>query len=76
MTDELLSEFAQDVKTWTLLPSSGGRFEFTINGKLAFSKKAEGRYPEISELKAMLEKAMKGHILGQAQLVGTYQKQR
>ncbi len=26
--------------------------------------------------KAMLEKAMKGHILGQAELVGTYQKQR
>ncbi|MGP1676511.1 MAG: YbhB/YbcL family Raf kinase inhibitor-like protein [Giesbergeria sp.] len=26
--------------------------------------------------KAILEKAMKGHILGQAQLVGTYQKQR
>jgi len=26
--------------------------------------------------KATLEKAMKGHILGQAQLVGTYQKQR
>jgi Raf kinase inhibitor-like YbhB/YbcL family protein len=26
--------------------------------------------------KTMLEKAMKGHILGQAELVGTYQKQR
>ena len=26
--------------------------------------------------KAALEKAMKGHILGQAELVGTYQKQR
>jgi hypothetical protein len=26
--------------------------------------------------KAMLEKAMKGHILGQAELAGTYQKQR
>lgn len=26
--------------------------------------------------KAMLEKAMKGHILGQAELVGTYQKRR
>jgi Raf kinase inhibitor-like YbhB/YbcL family protein len=26
--------------------------------------------------KLMLEKAMKGHVLGQAELVGTYQKQR
>jgi phosphatidylethanolamine-binding protein (PEBP) family uncharacterized protein len=26
--------------------------------------------------KVMLEKAMKGHILGQAELVGTYQKRR
>ncbi len=26
--------------------------------------------------KPMLEKAMKGHVLGQAELVGTYQKQR
>ena len=57
MTDQLLTEFAPDVGSWALIPSSGGRFEFSINGELVFSKKAEGRYPEISELREKLAAA-------------------
>jgi selenoprotein W-related protein len=34
-----------------LIPGSEGQFEVEVNGDLVFSKKAEGRYPEISELK-------------------------
>jgi len=29
-----------------LIPSSGGCFELTANGKLLYSKLAEGRFPE------------------------------
>ena len=37
-----------------LLPSSGGAFEVTVNGKLVFSKKTTGRFPELDELKAAI----------------------
>ena len=38
----------------TLLKSSGGVFEITVNDKLEFSKKTVGRFPSDSELEAML----------------------
>lgn len=58
MTDELLSDFGQNVGSWTLAPSSGGRFEVSINGDLVFSKKATGRFPETPELRDKLEAAI------------------
>ena len=39
------------VKKLTMIPGSGGVFEWKVDGKLVYSKKAEGRYPELSELK-------------------------
>ncbi|WP_448575335.1 Rdx family protein [Thermomicrobium sp.] len=33
-----------------LVPSSGGRFEVTVDGELVFSKLAEKRFPEDGEL--------------------------
>lgn len=38
----------------TLIPGSGGQFEVAVNGTTVFSKKAVGRYPEISELKGAI----------------------
>jgi selenoprotein W-related protein len=37
-----------------LIPSDGGVFEVVADGKLIFSKKAEGRFPEPSEIHAAL----------------------
>jgi selT/selW/selH-like putative selenoprotein len=34
----------------SLRRSSGGVFEVTVDGRLAFSKKAEGRFPNDEEL--------------------------
>jgi selT/selW/selH-like putative selenoprotein len=34
--------------------SGGGVFEITIDGKLGFSKKAAGRFPEENEIKALV----------------------
>jgi selT/selW/selH-like putative selenoprotein len=34
--------------------SGGGVFEITIDGKLAFSKKKTGRFPEEHEVKALI----------------------
>ena len=33
----------------SLIPGAGGQFEVEVNGDMAFSKKAEGRYPELKE---------------------------
>jgi selT/selW/selH-like putative selenoprotein len=37
-----------------LLKSAGGVFEITIDGNLAFSKKALGRFPNDAEIETML----------------------
>ena len=42
--------FADQTASLTLIPGAGGAFEVAVDGDLVFSKKAEGRYPEIKEL--------------------------
>ena len=44
---------APDAKL-TLVRGGGGVFEITIDGKLAFSKKQLGRFPEDSEVDALI----------------------
>lgn len=51
MAQELLTTFDGDIDSLTLKPSTGGVFEVRANGKTAWSRKAEGRFPEITELK-------------------------
>lgn len=36
----------------TLVRGSGGEFEVTVDGKLVFSKRAEGRFPDADEVLA------------------------
>jgi selenoprotein W-related protein len=57
LTDEILSirEIEFYIAAWLLIPGSGGRFEFTVDGDLLFSKKALGRHAEPGEIKALLE---------------------
>ena len=50
MTDELLKAFELDIKSLTLLPSSGGVFEVEVNGALIYSKKATGRHAGTGEV--------------------------
>ena len=40
-----------------LVKSSGGVFEITVDGKLAFSKKKLGRFPEDAEVDALVGRA-------------------
>ena len=53
----MLAEFQASVEEWTLIPGDGGRFEVTINGRLAYSKLATGRRAEIDEIRRMLQEA-------------------
>jgi selenoprotein W-related protein len=46
----LLLTFADFTKSLMLIPGSGGQFEVAVNSELVFSKKTQGRYPEIGEL--------------------------
>lgn len=56
MALELLSHYRNDISELQLIPSDGGRFEVSINGKLVFSKLNEGRFPEPKELTELIEK--------------------
>jgi selenoprotein W-related protein len=40
--------------TATLTPGSGGVFDVTVDGRLLFSKKTVGRFPEEGEILGML----------------------
>ena len=51
MVDDVLSELQTEVDSLTLIPSSGGRFEWAVNGHVVYSKRATGRYPQPDELK-------------------------
>lgn len=45
----MLKEFEPEIERIALVPSDGGRFELTVNGKLLYSKLSTGRHLESSE---------------------------
>ncbi|MDQ8024066.1 MAG: SelT/SelW/SelH family protein [Moraxellaceae bacterium] len=51
MAQELLTTFEQEIAELTLRPGTGGVFEVRADGELVWSRKDEGRFPEITELK-------------------------
>ncbi len=54
MVGEILSEIEGSVKSLMLIPSGGGRFEWTVDGDVVYSKAETGRYPEMNELKELV----------------------
>jgi selenoprotein W-related protein len=51
MAQELLTTFAGDIGEIALQPGRGGIFEIRVDEKTVWSRAAEGRFPEIKELK-------------------------
>jgi selenoprotein W-related protein len=49
MTEKLLKEFGERIEAVTLVPSSGGVYEVTIDGDLVYSKKATGEHAEYED---------------------------
>jgi len=47
------------IESFTLIPSDGGRFEFSADGKLLYSKLQTGRHVEAGELKQLLKKHLR-----------------
>jgi selenoprotein W-related protein len=54
LTDKLITELKDKIKKLVLIPSDGGRFEVSVNGKLVFSKLETGRFPEYQEIRKQL----------------------
>ena len=51
MAQELLTTFEAELGELALKPGTGGVFEVWADGELVWLRKAEGRFPEITELK-------------------------
>ena len=55
MAQELLSTFAEELGSVTLIPDdTGGVFEVRIGDELIWSRSEKGRFPEIKELKQIV----------------------
>lgn len=54
---ELLKEFESEVGSIRVVPSDGGRFEVTLNGRLIYSKLQTGRHPEAGEVARLVRQA-------------------
>jgi selenoprotein W-related protein len=55
VAQELLSTFENELAGVTLIPSeSGGIFDIQMNGEMLWSRKVQGRFPDIKELKQLV----------------------
>jgi selenoprotein W-related protein len=51
LAQELLTTFEQEIGEVALRPGAGGVFEVRVDGASVWSRKTEGRFPDIKELK-------------------------
>ena len=51
---ELLTTFQNELGEVALVPGSGGVFEVRVGDQVVWSRSAEGRFPELKELKQRL----------------------
>jgi selenoprotein W-related protein len=53
---DLIREFEPEIESLTLVPSEGGRFEVSVNGKLVYSKLETHRHAEPGEVAGLIRK--------------------
>lgn len=51
MAQELLTTFETELGEVALIPGTGGIFEVRVDGETVWSRKDQGRFPELKELK-------------------------
>jgi len=54
MVEQIIGEFEHQTESVTIIPSSGGAFEVTVDGDLIYSKLATGRHVEYEEVAALI----------------------
>lgn len=65
---ELLTTFEAEISGVTLMPGVGGIFDVRIDGALIWSRRAQGRFPEIKELKQLVrDRVAPGKSLGHSE---------
>ncbi|SFE52598.1 selenoprotein W-related protein [Chitinophaga sp. CF118] len=66
MAQEMLTTFTDDLLSVSLQPSEvGGSYIVSVDGEVLFSRKEEGHFPEIKELKQLVrDKVNPGKNLG------------
>jgi len=55
LTAEILAEYEPELKSVTLIPSDGGRFEVVVNNQLIYSKLHTGRHAEPGEILQLIK---------------------
>lgn len=55
---ELLQTFAEWTSAVRLVPGASGQFEVAVDGEPIFSRKAEGRFPEMKELREAISRRL------------------
>lgn len=58
MAETVLSEFGQDIDTYTLVAAAGGVHDYEIDGELVFSKKKIGRQPTADEIVTLVRERL------------------
>jgi selenoprotein W-related protein len=51
-----LKEFEESIESIALVPSDGGRFEFSVNDRLIYSKLETHRHAEPGEVEGLVRK--------------------
>ena len=72
VAQELLSTFADEVGSVTLTPdATAGVFEVRVDREIIWSRKEQGRFPEIKELKQLVrDRIAPGRSLGHSDTPG------
>jgi selenoprotein W-related protein len=58
MAQELLTTFEEELGGVTLVPGTGGVFIVRVEGSTVWSRKEQGRFPDITELKQLVRDAV------------------
>lgn len=68
MAQELLTTFPMEIGEVALMPGTGGIFEIRVNDELIWSRKEQGRFPDIKELKQIVrDRIAPEHDLGHSE---------
>ncbi len=68
MAQELLTTFQNEIGEIALIPGTGGIFEIRAAGESIWSRAAEGRFPDIKELKQLVrDRVAPGRDLGHSE---------
>jgi len=55
LTEEVMREYDYDIGSYKIVTARDGKFEFSINGELIFSKLETGRFPSNEEIKEAIK---------------------